>query len=81
MHASFEISQKQPKVLLMPKTLLIIAHRPSPNTAALADAALAACQNYDDGDIETTLWNHNGGIYKTSPGFNNAIVGLSSANI
>ena len=37
----------------MPKTLLIIAHRPSPNTAALADAALAACHNYDDGDIET----------------------------
>ena len=37
----------------MPKTLLIIAHRPSPNTAALADAALAACQKYDGGDIET----------------------------
>ena len=37
----------------MPKTLLIIAHRPSPNTAALADAALAACQNYDDSEIET----------------------------
>lgn len=33
---------------------MIIAHRPSPNTAALADAALAACQNYDSGgDIET----------------------------
>ena len=37
----------------MPKTLLIVANRPSPNTAALADAALAACQNYDGGDIET----------------------------
>ena len=38
----------------MSKTLMIIAHRPSPNTAALADAALAACQNYDSGgDIET----------------------------
>ena len=37
----------------MPKTLLIVANRPSPNTAALADAALAACQNYDGSDIET----------------------------
>lgn len=37
----------------MSKTLLIIAHRPSTNTAALADAALAACQNYVDGDIQT----------------------------
>ena len=37
----------------MPKTLLIIAHRPSTNTAALADAALDACNNYTEGDIET----------------------------
>ena len=37
----------------MAKTLLIIAHRPSRNTASLANAALAACQNYDHGKIET----------------------------
>ena len=37
----------------MSKTLMIIAHRPSPNTASLADAALTACQNYHDSDIET----------------------------
>ena len=37
----------------MAKTLLIIAHRPSPNTAVLANAAHAACQNYDDDNIET----------------------------
>ena len=37
----------------MAKTLVIIAHRPSPNTAALANAALAACENYDDDNIKT----------------------------
>lgn len=37
----------------MPKTLLIIAHCPSPNTKALADAALAACQNYENGNTRT----------------------------
>ena len=37
----------------MAKMLLIIAHSPSPNTASLADAAVAACHNYDDGNIET----------------------------
>ena len=37
----------------MPKTLLIIANRPSPNTAALADAAFTVCQNYNEGNIET----------------------------
>ena len=37
----------------MSKTLLIIAHRPSFNTASLADEALTACQNYDNGNIET----------------------------
>ena len=37
----------------MAKTLLIIAHRPSRNTTSLANAALAACQNYDDDNIET----------------------------
>ena len=37
----------------MSKALLIIAHRPSSNTASLADEALAACQSYDNGNIET----------------------------
>jgi len=41
----------------MSKTLLIIAHTPSPNTAALAKAGIAACRDYDDddgnGDVET----------------------------
>ena len=37
----------------MSKTLLIIAHTPSPNTAALAKAGLAACHGYEDGDVET----------------------------
>ncbi|XDZ63165.1 NAD(P)H-dependent oxidoreductase [Alphaproteobacteria bacterium LSUCC0396] len=34
----------------MSKTLLIIAHTPSPNTAALAKAGIAACRGYDDDD-------------------------------
>ena len=38
----------------MAKTLLIIAHQPSPNTAVLANSALAAFQNYDDDNIETS---------------------------
>ena len=41
----------------MSKTLLIIAHTPSPNTAALAKAGIAACRDYNDdddnGDVET----------------------------
>ena len=37
----------------MPKRLLIIAHIPSPNTASLANSALAACQNLVDGYVET----------------------------
>ena len=34
----------------MSKTLLIIAHTPSPNTAALAKAGLDACLGYDGYD-------------------------------
>ena len=41
---------KKPKVSSMLKTLLIIAHTPSPNTAALAKAGLDACLGYDGYD-------------------------------
>ena len=41
--------------MVMPKSLLIIAHAPSANTSALADAALAGATHPDAGQIAAIL--------------------------
>jgi hypothetical protein len=48
---AFQPYAKRTKLSSMSKTVLLIAHTPSPNTLALTNAALGTVANYDTGDV------------------------------